>query len=44
VRYNFWRSGVFELVALVGYYTLVSLILNSFDVPLAPRETPPLAD
>jgi hypothetical protein len=32
------------LVALVGYYTLLSLIMNSFDVPLAPVEIPPFAD
>lgn len=40
----FGEAGVFELLALVGYYTLVSLILNGFDVPLAPGETPPFAD
>jgi 4-carboxymuconolactone decarboxylase len=40
----FGEAGVFELLALLGYYTLVSLLLNGFDVPLAPGETPPFAD
>jgi hypothetical protein len=35
---------VFELLALIGYYTLVSLLLNGFNVPLAAGVTPPFAD
>ena len=35
-----WRlvgdAGLVELVALCGYYTLVSFLLNAFDVPLPP--------
>jgi 4-carboxymuconolactone decarboxylase len=41
---HFGEAGVFELLALVGYYTLVSLLLNGFNVPLAPGETPPFAE
>jgi 4-carboxymuconolactone decarboxylase len=41
---HFGQAGVFELLALIGYYTLVALILNGFDVPLAAGATPPFAD
>jgi 4-carboxymuconolactone decarboxylase len=41
---RFGEAGVFELLALVGYYTLISLLLNGFNVPLAPGETPPFAE
>ena len=41
---RFGESGLFELVALVGYYSLVSLLLNGFDVPLPGGETPPFND
>lgn len=41
---RFGESGVFELIALVGYYSLVSLLLNGFDVPLPAGETPPFND
>jgi 4-carboxymuconolactone decarboxylase len=41
---HFGQAGVFELLSLIGYYTLVSLILNGFDVPLAAGATPPFAD
>lgn len=41
---HFGEAGVFELLALVGYYTLVSLILNGFNVPLAPGETLPFPE
>jgi 4-carboxymuconolactone decarboxylase len=27
-------TGVVELVALCGYYTTISFLLNAFDVPL----------
>jgi 4-carboxymuconolactone decarboxylase len=29
-------EGMVELVALCGYYTLISYLLNAFDVPLPP--------
>ncbi|MYE19112.1 MAG: carboxymuconolactone decarboxylase family protein [Rhodospirillales bacterium] len=32
-------GGLVELVTLVGYYTLVSFILNAFEVPLPEGET-----
>ena len=41
---RFGEAGVFELIALVGYYSLVSLLLNGFDVPLPAGETPPFND
>ena len=33
-------TGVVELVALCGYYTLVSFLLNAFAVPLPPGAAP----
>ena len=40
----FGEAGVLELIALVGYYSLISLLLNGFDVPLPAGETPPFND
>lgn len=31
-------DGMVELVALIGYYCLISMLLNLFDVPLPPGE------
>jgi 4-carboxymuconolactone decarboxylase len=33
-------TGMAELVSLCGYYTLISFLLNAFDVPLPPDATP----
>jgi 4-carboxymuconolactone decarboxylase len=33
-------AGMVELVALCGYYTLISFLLNAFAVPLPPGATP----
>jgi 4-carboxymuconolactone decarboxylase len=33
-------AGMVELVALCGYYTLISFLLNAFEVPLPPGATP----
>ena len=41
---RFGEAGVFELIALVGYYSLVSLLLNGFEVPLPAGEAPPFND
>ena len=41
---HFGQAGVFELIALVGYYSLVSIILNGFNVPLAEGETLPFPE
>ena len=41
---RFGEAGVFELIALVGYYSLVSLLLNGFEVPLPEGQTPPFKD
>lgn len=35
------EAGVAELVALLGYYTLVSMLLNTFEVPVPEGETKP---
>ena len=33
-------AGMVELVSLCGYYTLISFLLNGFDVPLPPGAAP----
>ncbi len=33
------KKGVVELVGLLGYYTLVSMTLNTFEVELPEGET-----
>ncbi len=33
-------AGIVELIALCGYYTLISFVLNGFDVPIPPGITP----
>lgn len=38
----FGERGVVDLVGIVGYYGLVSMTLNVFDVPLPPGVEPPL--
>jgi 4-carboxymuconolactone decarboxylase len=35
------KTGVVELVALLGYYTLVSMLLNTFEVSVPEGETKP---
>ncbi len=35
-------TGMVELIALCGYYTLISFVLNAFDVPVPPGITPAL--
>ena len=41
VRY-IGRTGVTDLVGLLGYYTLVSMTLNVYQIPLPNSEPPPL--
>ena len=36
------RTGVTDLVGLLGYYTLVSMTLNVYQIPLPNSESPPL--
>ncbi|WP_315832261.1 carboxymuconolactone decarboxylase family protein [Bradyrhizobium prioriisuperbiae] len=36
------EAGVVELVGLLGYYTLVSMTLNAFEIGLPPDEAPEL--
>lgn len=40
----FGETGAAEIVGLCGYYALVSMTLNVFQVPVPPGETPPLDD
>ena len=37
------RLAVVDLVGIVGYYCLVSITLNVFDMPLPKGEAPPLS-
>lgn len=37
------KQGVVDLVALIGYYTLVSMTLNTYQVPI-PDDAEPLTD
>ena len=37
------ESGTVELVGILGYYTLVSMTLNAFEVPLGAGMEPPFA-
>jgi 4-carboxymuconolactone decarboxylase len=39
-RRMFGDTGAVELVALCGYYTLISYLLGAFDVPLPPGAAP----
>ena len=39
---RFGERGVMDLVGAVGYYSLVSMVLNVARVPLPEGETPPL--
>jgi 4-carboxymuconolactone decarboxylase len=39
-RQAFGDEGTVELVALCGYYTLISFLLNAFEVPLPPGAAP----
>ena len=38
------RTGTVELVGLLGYYTLISMTINAFDVPLPPDAPDPFPD
>eukprot|EP00929_Paragymnodinium_shiwhaense_P117776 TRINITY_DN8900_c0_g1_i5.p1 TRINITY_DN8900_c0_g1~~TRINITY_DN8900_c0_g1_i5.p1 ORF type:complete len:126 (+),score=7.49 TRINITY_DN8900_c0_g1_i5:38-415(+) len=37
------ERGVFEVVALTGFYSTLSRIVNTFTVPVPAGETPPLS-
>jgi 4-carboxymuconolactone decarboxylase len=39
---RFGEGGIMDLVGAVGYYSLVSMVLNVAQVPLPEGETPPL--
>ena len=39
----FGEQGVVDLVGVCGYYMLVSMTLNVFEMPLPPGEPEPLA-
>ena len=38
------EKAVVELVGLLGYYTIISMTINAFEVPLPPGEREPFAD
>jgi len=38
---RFGERGLAELMAVIGYYTLVSMTLNAFEVEVAPGQTAP---
>jgi 4-carboxymuconolactone decarboxylase len=40
----FTEAGMIELVTTIGYYCLISLTLNSFQIPLEPGMTDPFPD
>jgi 4-carboxymuconolactone decarboxylase len=40
VRQLLGEAGVVELVSLCGYYSLISFLLNAFEVPLPPGAAP----
>ena len=42
VKSKFGERGVMDLVGAVGYYSLVSMVLNVAQVPLPAGEAPPL--
>jgi 4-carboxymuconolactone decarboxylase len=42
IKTRFGERGVMDLVGAVGYYSLVSMVLNVAQVPLPEGETPPL--
>jgi 4-carboxymuconolactone decarboxylase len=42
IKSKFGERGVMDLVGAVGYYSLVSMVLNVAQVPLPDGETPPL--
>ena len=41
-RTTLGEAGVSELVGVLGYYTLVSMTLNVFEIALPDGEAPPL--
>ena len=43
-REHFGENGVMDLVTLLGYYTLVSMTLNVFEVPLPEGQEPAFVD
>lgn len=38
------QTGTVELVGLLGYYTLISMTINAFEVPLPPESANPFPD
>jgi len=40
----FGETGLVEIIAIIGYYTLIGNTLNVFEVALPPGETPPFPE
>jgi 4-carboxymuconolactone decarboxylase len=38
------EQGLVEIIAIIGYYTLIGNILNAFQVPVPEGETPPFQE
>ncbi len=38
---TFGEQGLVELISVIGFYTLVSMTLNAFEIPVAPGTEPP---
>ena len=38
---TFGEQGLVELISVIGFYTLVSMTLNAFEIPVAPGVEPP---
>ena len=43
-RECFSETGMIELVATIGYYSMISLTLNTFEIPLEPGMTDPFPE
>mgnify|MGYP000982545039 CR=1 FL=1 len=43
VKRRWGERGVVELTAVIGYYTMVSMMLNAHEIPLPQGVAPPLA-
>lgn len=39
---HFERQGILDIIALVGYYTMIALVLNTSQIPLPEGTEPPL--
>ena len=38
------EKGIVDLISLMGYYSMISMTLNVFEIPLPEGTTPPFED